>query len=123
MDRVEARHRIFEALIVPIAAQGKEILRVAGRAAIFEARRDRPEAAAIDADIAARREMARLAMSTTPAVRSPYWAGRAPSSRFKLPTKPVSRTGPSPETPSGSRMPLIRYWTFAYSFRTWNWDC
>src|ERR1019366_6597476 len=31
---------------------------------------------------------------TTPAVRSPYWAGSAPSSRFKFPMKPVSNTGP-----------------------------
>ncbi|MGA9823552.1 MAG: hypothetical protein WBQ53_01750 [Methylocystis sp.] len=32
----------------------------------------------------------------------------------------MSKTGPRPETPSGSTRPLILYWTLAYSLRTWK---
>src|SRR6516225_8798842 len=57
-------------------------------------------------------------MSTMPAVRRPYCAGRAPVIRLKLPTKLESRNWPNAPRPSGSRMPLIRYDTLACSLRT-----
>src|SRR5580704_10667106 len=59
-------------------------------------------------------------MSSTPAVRSPYWAGSVPVSSDMLPMKLVSITGPRAERPSGRTTPLIRIWTLAYSFLTWK---
>src|SRR3974390_3248426 len=57
-------------------------------------------------------------MSTMPAVRRPYCAGRAPVIRLKLPRKLESRNCPNAAGPSGSRMPLMRYDTLACSLRT-----
>src|SRR6516162_3368992 len=57
-------------------------------------------------------------MSTMPAVRRPYCAGSAPVIKLKLPTKLESRNWPNAPSPSGSRMPLMRYDTLACSLRT-----
>jgi hypothetical protein len=61
---------------------------------------------------------ARVVMSSTPAVRRPYCAGKAPVISATLPTNAVSRKVPKPLTPSGSMMPFMRIWTFACSLRT-----
>ena len=47
-------------------------------------------------------------MSTTAAVRNPYWAGNTPVNSDMLPMKLNSNTCPNPDTPSGSKMPLNR---------------
>ena len=121
VDRIVAGGRILDAEIAGEAAAGDEIFRVAGPAAVFEARREGAEAAAVDADAAALLQALPLLvwMSTTPAVRRPYCAGSAPVISARLPTNLVSSTWPKPEMPSGRVMPLMRYCTLACSLRTW----
>ena len=121
VDRVAAGGRIFDAEVAGEAAAGEEIFRGCRPAAVFEARRDRAEAAAIDADAAAlfERVAALVWISTTPEVRSPNCAGSAPVISARLPMNLLSRTWPKPEMPSGKVMPLMRYCTLPCSLRTW----
>ena len=108
VDGVDRGRRILDAEIVPVAASGDKILAVAEAAAVIEARRYGLEAAAVNADLAARRGKASAGDVEAPAVRSPYSAGSAPVRSDMLPMKLVAKNAPRPETPSGTTTPLIR---------------
>ncbi len=60
-------------------------------------------------------------MSTTPAVRSPYWAGSEPVSSDSSLAKRGDRTLLNSERPSGSCTPSRRYCRLPWSPRTWIW--
>jgi hypothetical protein len=108
VNAVEGRRGNLKAKAGAEIASGDVIVGFALNAAIFEAGCDGLAAAAVDADAAAGQRRAAFG-SDVDDVRRPYCAGSAPVSRPILPMKEVSNSCEKPDTPSGSRIPLIRY--------------
>src|SRR6266700_2850342 len=122
VQRIEARRRVLDALVAGEIAAGDEILGLADGAAVFEFRRDGLPAAAVDADAAAVVERAALGGDVDEAGGAQAVLRRqSAGDELEIADQPGLQHLAEPETPSGNRMPLMRYCTLPCSLRTWIW--